>query len=93
MLLNLLASGKNEIYNVGGDSILSIAELGELVSLQLNVPFTKVDSMSEQNGAPALVTLSVEKAKEICGDFEYINMDTGVRKTINWYQELIQNSP
>jgi nucleoside-diphosphate-sugar epimerase len=91
MLLNLLASGKREIYNVGGESVLSIAELGELVSLQLGVPFTKVDSMLGQNGAPAVVTLSIEKTKEICGDFEFINIDSGVRKTINWYQALIQD--
>jgi UDP-glucuronate decarboxylase len=84
MLLNLLIKSNKSVYNVGGNSIVTIGELankiGQLMNVEVHIP--KVDSYL--NDAPKSVGLDLSRIEKEYGHREYINIDEGLKNTIEW---------
>lgn len=91
MMWYVLFNGKESIYNIGGFSKVTIADLANKISKQLKarVKFP-VDSGGALTGSPTDVSLDMTKVeKEFNKKREsYINFDEGLNKTIEWYREL-----
>jgi dTDP-glucose 4,6-dehydratase/UDP-glucuronate decarboxylase len=85
MMWRILLEGKDAIYNVGGISTTTIADLAQIISKQLNVP---VCIPSETNtgilGAPDDVRLDLTKFINEFGPVSFVDFQSGVKRTIDW---------
>jgi nucleoside-diphosphate-sugar epimerase len=91
MLILILIRGKGEIYNVGGESEVSIRELGGKIAHYLQVdfdfPLDKVEHIS-----PINVKLNLEKTISLIGPIKFSGIDDGLLSTIEWYKFLLKNT-
>jgi len=88
MLFNILVLGKRTLYNVGGESSVSIRELAEMVGRQLNVPIHAPALAEKVVGAPTAVSLSLNRYKSEFGEINFTEMEVGLAKTIQWYKKI-----
>ena len=88
IMWNILFKGKEAIYNVGGNSKITIRELAECISKNLNVPLEFPKDDKELSGAPVDVCLDMTRVKEEFGKIKYIDFNKGLRRTIDWQKEL-----
>ncbi len=88
MMLAIIKKGNEPIYNVGGTSRLSIAELAAKVSsitgAKLEIPAV---SQTFLGSAPNDVWLDLAKISEILPTANLTNIDDGLSKTITWIKE------
>ena len=89
IMWKILLFGKEPIYNVGGLSSITIADLARKIGKHLNVPavFPKISS-DKISGAPVDVSLDMTKVKNEFGKTEYVSFDEGLMRTIEWQKEL-----
>jgi nucleoside-diphosphate-sugar epimerase len=87
MMLAIVKKGTQPIYNVGGVSRLSIAELAEKVAKitnsKLHVPFSSQRFLSS---APSDVWLDLSSVSTISPTNNLIEIDDGLLRTITWLQ-------
>ncbi len=88
-LWNILLHGKEITYNVGGKSFATIRRLAELVGKILNVPVEVPESDDGMQGAPAEVSMNIDKTEIEFGKTDYLELETGLRRTIDWYKANI----
>jgi len=86
MLLNVAFVGRSEIYNVGGNSVLTIRELGEQISRILNVPFSFSTIDSNLQDAPDQVNLNIAKYESEFGKMQFVPLSKGLQRTISWQE-------
>ena len=91
IMWNILLFGKQPIYNVGGFSNITIADLAKKIGKYLDVPvvFPKTSS-DEISGAPVDVSLDMARVEKEFGKTEYVSFDDGIARTIEWQRELYQ---
>lgn len=89
MLFKILFWGREEVYNVGGTSRVSIADLARLVATIIGVPviFPEVSHVAIPE-APSDVFLNIQKIRKEFGVDSLIPLETGIRNTVRWYQML-----
>ena len=87
MLFNILLDSKENTYNVGGKSALSIKELAVKIAQKLAVDVTTPKKESSLTDAPRNVGLDLKRVEEEYGIKEYVNLDYGLEQTINWIKE------
>lgn len=87
MLLNVLLHGKQAVYNVGGQSSVSINELavliGELTGAAVDWPNTQPDP-----AAPGAVRLAMTRYTDEFGAPDYVPLREGLRRTIEFQRGL-----
>lgn len=90
IMWNILLRGKEPIYNVGGFSKITIAELAQKIGAYFNVPviFPKDSEGSVVAGAPADVSLDMTIVENEFHKNEYVSFDEGLRRTIEWQNAL-----
>lgn len=89
MLWNIALHGKKTVYNVCGDSRISIAELAEEVGKKLNCPvIIPEDDKNGLSGNPRLVNLSLQKYVSEFGKPSFVSMNDGLEKTIEWQKYI-----
>jgi nucleoside-diphosphate-sugar epimerase len=83
-------NGKELIYNVGGISKTSIADLAKLIAkiTNSNLSFPKMRS-SYLSGAPADVSLDLSKILTLKNNSSFIGLDEGLKRTIYWQKEVL----
>lgn len=92
IMWNILLNGKDAIYNVGGHSKTTIAELANKIGGILNVPVRFPQNINNTLiGAPLDVSLDMTKAEKEFNKINYIDLDDGLKKTIEWQKELYNN--
>jgi UDP-glucuronate decarboxylase len=92
IMLAILLHGKEPIYNVGGISKTTIAELAQRIGKYMDVPVIFPENSSgTMAGAPDDVFLDMDKVKNEFNKIEYISFDEGLKKTIDWQKELYKN--
>ena len=92
IMWDILLFGKEPIYNVGGFSSVTIAELAGKIGTALNVPVTFPDKKNEGlTGAPLDVALDMTKVKNEFNKTEYVSLDDGLSRTIEWQKHLYNN--
>ena len=93
MLLNILLHGKSFIYNVGGEELVSIKRLAEVICELIGSEY----SLPEKSkgvfmvSAPDRVKLDVSKVIDEFKFKDFVNLKEGLRRTIEWNKEFIKN--
>ncbi len=89
MMWRILLEGKECVYNVGGCSTLTIAELARLVGkicgVQVIFPDTGRGGIS---GAPEDVRLDISRVNSEFGKREFIDFEKGLKNTIEWQRSM-----
>lgn len=88
MMWNIILNGKDSLYNVGGVSETTIADLarkiGEMTGATVQIPAAKEQALI---GAPADVVLDLEKIRKEFGINDFISLDEGLKRTISWQKQ------
>lgn len=91
MMWRILLEGKDSIYNVGGTSTTTIAELAQLIGNLLAVPvITAPETGGSMMGAPDDVCLDLAKFTNEFGPVNFINLQKGVARTVDWQKSLYE---
>ncbi|OGH68374.1 MAG: hypothetical protein A3I29_04165 [Candidatus Magasanikbacteria bacterium RIFCSPLOWO2_02_FULL_44_11] len=89
ILWHILLSGKEPIYNVGGESKTTIAELAKSVGTIVGAPVTfPNNSDNTVAGAPDDVFLDMSLVQREFGKKDFLPLDIGLKKTIEWQRAL-----
>lgn len=90
LLWNILFFGKDNLYNVGGISRVTIAQLANLIAKETAVSVVFPENTEQLSGAPEDVYLDLSKTKEEFKKNEFVPLEEGIRNTINW-QKILYN--
>ena len=90
LLLSIMLYGKETLYNVGGDSEISIKELAKLVGNELGVDVI-IPETSEKgfNEAPQTVKMDISRVVNEFNKKKFIDINEGIQRTIQWYKQII----
>lgn len=89
ILWHILLFGKEPIYNVGGHSKITIRELAEKIGLHLGASVQVPPPLqSGLEGAPEDVSLDMTKVLTEFGKKNFIDINEGLKRTIEWQKEL-----
>lgn len=88
ILLKIMLQGTEPIYNVGGKSRLTIAELATLVGDHFRVPVNFPEKSAGVAGAPRDVRVDISLIQERFRKTRFVDMETGLKMTIEWYDRL-----
>ena len=83
-LCNILINNKFEVYNVGGESTLSIKDLAIIIGQQMSSPVEIPNTQPFLASAPTSVELDLSRIENEYGMNHYIKLDYGLKKTIDW---------
>src|SRR3990167_1695125 len=87
MMWDILLKGKDAIYNVGGNSYTTILELarkiGKMTNAEIIIPLRE-DTLA---GSPNNVCLDMSKVLEEFGQRDFISLEKGLKRTIEWQKE------
>lgn len=88
MLWNIVLNGTQPVYNVGGHSVVTIADLamkiGWLTGAAVGIP---VDTPDQIGGSP-VVRLDLSRYEKEFGKTEYIGLAEGLKRTIEYQRKL-----
>ncbi len=90
-LWNILLHGKQAVYNVGGRSTVTIAELAALIG---NLTGATVKLPAESRavaGAPREVKLNLQRIETEFGPQARVGLEEGLNRTIAWQRNLYPN--
>lgn len=90
MLFGVMVKGEGDIFNVGGHSLISIRELGKLVAEKLGVDFEAPEIDKDKDSSPVNVSIDVSKVSGLLNKQEFVSIETGLDKTIEWHRRLLQ---
>lgn len=89
ILWHILLFGKEPIYNVGGFSSITVADLARTIGKYLDVPVIFPETSAEGlSGAPVDVSLDMTKTEKEFGKTEYVPLEEGLNITIQWQKKL-----
>lgn len=89
MLLNIMISGKEFVYNVGGNTITTITDLAQIVASINKVKV--VPSLKNENiiGAPTRTILDNHRYQNEFGNKQFVDLKEGLTSTSVWLSKLI----
>lgn len=88
ILWNIILNGTKPIYNVGGTSKTTIAELAESIGKVLNVPVIFPNIENKMSDAPLDVSLDMSVVENEFKKHKYIDFETGLMETIKFQNFL-----
>jgi len=88
IMWNILLRGKEPIYNVGGNSRTTIADLAKQIGEMLKVPVVFPTESHEMTEAPSDVLLDMSLAEQEFKKTEYVSLSIGLGRTIEWQKAL-----
>jgi len=93
MLWRILLEGKDPIYNVGGISTITIADLARMIGQMLDVP-VKIPTVTTRGviGSPEDVRLDLGKFFNEFGLVPFVNLEIGTARTVEWQKTLYLES-
>ena len=89
MILNIMINGKDLVYNVGGEEIISIKQLAINIGDILNVPVLIPEIDDEVKGAPNAVVLNIDKYIDEFSKPNLIDINEGLKRTIDWWKSQL----
>jgi len=93
VLWKILLYGKEPVYNVGGRSTVTIADLARMVAEITGTTVVFPSTRAEIAGAPEDLRLDVTKVEAEFGKTEYIGLEEGLEATIEWQRRLYLQQP
>lgn len=89
ILWHILLKGKEPIYNVGGNSKITIADLAKKIAAYTGAVVEFPQSLnSAMAGAPEDVSLDMSLVEKEFGKRDYVSLDEGLQRTIAWQRAL-----
>jgi len=88
LLIKILFSGKQAVYNVGGHSYTSIAELATMIGEMTHTPVVFPSSEMHVAGSPDILPLDLSRVETEFGKTDYIAFSEGLTRTIAWQRKL-----
>jgi UDP-glucuronate decarboxylase len=88
ILWHILLNARQPIYNVGGNSRTTIAELADRIGTLLGVPVEYPNVDRELGGAPTDVCLDMSRVEQEFGKKYFIDLSLGLERTVNWQKAL-----
>ena len=74
--------------NIGSGQETTMKQLAEVIASEVSFPGTVIWDKTKPNGQPRRV-LNITRAKKRLGFKQKVNLATGVRRTIDWYQSSL----
>jgi nucleoside-diphosphate-sugar epimerase len=87
-LFSILLYGREPVYNVGGRSSTTIAELARSVADIVGVPLSVPPQDHALSGAPSEVALDLSRAYQEFGKRDFVPLRDGLERTIAGYAAL-----
>jgi UDP-glucuronate decarboxylase len=88
LILNILFYGKQAVYNVGGRSYTSIAELAKIIGKITNAPVIFPSNEMKIAGSSEIAQLDLSRVETEFGKTEYVELEEGLKRTVSWQREL-----
>jgi nucleoside-diphosphate-sugar epimerase len=88
LLCQAALHGTQPVYNVGGHSTATIAELALLIGRLTGAPVVFPSAQAPVAGAPEEVRLDLTLAETEFQKRNYVSLEEGLRATISWQREL-----
>lgn len=88
IFFNILLNGKEIVYNVTGQNIISIKDLALKIGNILNVPIIIPEENHGMIGAPNKVILDISKVKNEFNKNKFVSLNDGLKRTIEWQKLL-----
>jgi len=88
LLWQVVLHGKESVYNIGGHSTVTIADLARMVGAMVGVPMIFPTVQTEVAGAPEEVCLDLKRVEAEFAKTEYVSLEEGLRATIEWQRGL-----
>ena len=87
IMLNILINGKDAIYNVGGKSRTTIADLAKLIGGIMDAAVFIPETAQFLHGAPHDVMLDLTKVETEFNKTSFISLEKGLSNTIEWQRQ------
>lgn len=88
VMTKILTVGKEGVYNVGGTSIISIAnlarEIGKISGAEVIFP----DINQKIPGAPSILNVDLSKSRIEFDKLHYLDLNEGIKRTFKWQSLL-----
>ena len=88
MMLNTMFASKEILYNLAGSDNKTIREVAEMITSDLNVPLHLPQEEKKISGTPPQLVLSNTKYCDELKKYDFIPLETGLKKTIKWMKLL-----
>jgi len=88
IMWHILLYGKEPVYNVGGKSRTTIADLARQIGEILKVPVIFPSESDDIKGAPGDVFLDMSLVERDFKKTDYVPFDIGLARTIEWQKAL-----
>ena len=88
LLWQVLLHGREVVYNIGGKSRITIAELAATVAAITGASVSGPTLQQEIVGAPEDVCLDVTRVETEFGKTQYVPLEDGLRRTVAWQRSL-----
>ena len=88
LLVKIIFYGKQAVYNVGGHTYTSIAELAKMIGEITNVPLVFPSNEIQVDGSPEILQLDLSRVETEFGKTESVELKEGLKRTISWQREL-----
>lgn len=88
MLWDILLNGKEVVYNVGGISHTKILDLAKIIAKKIGVNVVVPNDETGLTDAPRVVYMDINKVKNEFKKVDFIGLEEGVCRTIDWYVEM-----
>jgi UDP-glucuronate decarboxylase len=88
MMWDILMYGKESVYNVGGDSGITIRALANKIGKMMKVPVKFPNESRGLIGAPSDVCVSISRYENEFGKRDFVPLDEGLARTIAWRRKI-----
>ncbi len=88
MILNVMLSGKDRIYNIGGVDLKSIKDIADIIAVNEGVMVKLPDVLKSVGGEPKDLILDITKYVEEFGCPNFISCEQGLIKTAQWIKQF-----
>lgn len=83
-----LLEGTESIYNVGGISEITILDLARKIAYLTQSKLFPGENQESFKSAPGQVKLNLDSILELIGGHEFVDIDTGLVRTIDWGKKI-----
>jgi len=87
MMWDVIIKGKEKIYNIGGDSVMTIKEMADVIAKATGVKYS-VSSQEEFSGVPSTVQVDMSRYNNEFGEYKYTSFWDGFNRVVDWHKTL-----
>lgn len=87
VIWKILLQGQEPIYNLGGIDSITIKELAEMIAKKLEAEVVFPEKVNGVAGNAAIERLNIDKIRTEFNKKEFVNIDEGLKRTIQWMQD------